>query len=72
MDRHELRKLLKDVHDGKVDVERAVERLQIARFEDLDFAKVDLHRAVRTGFPEVIYGPLTSTQPTGARRGTGW
>ena len=34
-----------------------MERLKTLPFEDLGFAKVDLHRALRTGFPEVVYGP---------------
>ncbi len=50
-----LRKLLSDVQAGSVDVNQAVERLRSMPFEDLGFAKVDHHRAIRCGFPEVIY-----------------
>ena len=42
---------------GQLDVEEALNRLRILPYEDLDFAKVDHHRDLRTGFPEVIYAP---------------
>ena len=42
---------------GEVEVGEAVERLRTLPFEDLGFAKVDHHRAIRTGFPEVVYAP---------------
>jgi len=51
----ELSKLLRDVKAGRVAVGEAVERLRTLPFEDLGFAKVDHHRELRTGFPEVIY-----------------
>ena len=40
-----------------MEVLEAVERLRTLPFEDLGFAKVDHHRAIRTGFPEVVYAP---------------
>ncbi len=46
--------LLKSVRSGAVSVDSAVEQLKSMPFEDLGFAKVDHHRAIRTGFPEVI------------------
>jgi NCAIR mutase (PurE)-related protein len=51
-----IRDLLRQVRQGKVDVEAAVERLRHMPFEDLGFAKVDHHRALRQGMPEVILG----------------
>ncbi len=42
---------------GQLDVEEALNRLRILPYEDLDFAKIDHHRDLRTGFPEVIYAP---------------
>ncbi len=51
-----LRRLLGEIRDGKVEVAEGVRRLRTLPFEDLGFAKVDQHRALRTGFPEVIYG----------------
>jgi NCAIR mutase (PurE)-related protein len=56
MDRDRLKKLLDSVRAGKIGVNDAVERLRGMPLEDLGFAKVDLHRAVRRGFPEVVYG----------------
>lgn len=50
-----MRQLLAEVRSGALDVEAAVARLRALPFEDLGFAKVDHHRAVRCGFPEVIY-----------------
>jgi len=51
------RELLEAVRAGKVSVEAAIERLRVEPFTELGFAKLDLHRAVRRGFPEVVYGP---------------
>jgi pyridinium-3,5-biscarboxylic acid mononucleotide synthase len=56
MDSKVLEELLKGVRIGKVPVQRALERLRHLPFEDLGFAKVDHHRALRQGFPEVILG----------------
>lgn len=55
MNEHDLRSLLTQVAGGEVSPADAVERLRLLPFEDLGFAKVDHHRALRTGFPEVIY-----------------
>ncbi|MFQ5902472.1 MAG: nickel pincer cofactor biosynthesis protein LarB [Candidatus Binatia bacterium] len=56
MDTDLLAKLLEGVRQGRVSVDRALERLRHLPFEDLGFAKVDHHRALRQGFPEVILG----------------
>lgn len=56
MDREALAELLESVRRGRINVQRAVERLRYLPFEDLGFAKVDHHRALRQGFPEVIMG----------------
>lgn len=52
-----LRAILKDVERGKVTADEATEKLRLLGFEDLGFAKVDHHRAIRRGFPEVVFGP---------------
>ncbi len=49
-----LRELLEHVRSGTLEVEQAVERMRHLPFEDLGFAKVDHHRALRHGMPEVI------------------
>jgi NCAIR mutase (PurE)-related protein len=52
----DVRRLLEEIRDGKVEVQEGVNRLRSMPFEDLGFAKVDLHRELRVGYPEVIYG----------------
>jgi pyridinium-3,5-biscarboxylic acid mononucleotide synthase len=51
-----VRKLLEQVRGGELAPDEAVERLRHLPFEDLGFAKVDHHRALRVGVPEVIFG----------------
>lgn len=55
MTARQIERLLRDVRAGRLSVAEAVERLRALPFEDLGFAKVDTHRELRTGFPEVIY-----------------
>ena len=52
----EIRKLLESVRSGETSVEDAMLELKKAPFEDIGYAKVDLHRKVRQGAAEVIYG----------------
>ena len=56
MDQDHLRGLLEQVRAGAVDVDAAIERLRHLPFEDLGFAKIDHHRALRHGIPEVVFG----------------
>jgi NCAIR mutase (PurE)-related protein len=56
MDPETLRRLLQDVKSGATSPEAAADRLRTLPFEDLGFAKVDHHRALRRGFPEAIFG----------------
>jgi NCAIR mutase (PurE)-related protein len=51
-----IRKLFEQVRQGGLSPDEAVERLRHLPFEDLGFAKVDHHRALRAGMPEVIFG----------------
>jgi NCAIR mutase (PurE)-related protein len=55
MNREELLKLLKQVRGGKVTPDQASEQLRHLPYEDLGFAQVDNHRAIRQGYPEVIF-----------------
>lgn len=50
-----IRELLEGVRTQAVDVDQAMEKLKSLPFRDLDYAKVDNHRQLRTGFPEVIF-----------------
>jgi len=52
----QLRSLFEEVRTGATDVDAALERVRHLPFEDLGFAKVDHHRALRHGMPEVIFG----------------
>lgn len=56
MDRTRLHDLLTRVQSGALDIEQALAVLKTLPFEDLGFARVDHHRALRKGFPEVILG----------------
>jgi pyridinium-3,5-biscarboxylic acid mononucleotide synthase len=51
-----IRKLFQQVRSGKLSPDEAVSRLRHLPFEDLGFAKVDHHRALRAGMPEVVFG----------------
>jgi pyridinium-3,5-biscarboxylic acid mononucleotide synthase len=55
MDNHVLRDLLVQLQKGALDVESVLDRMRSLPFEDLGFAKIDTHRCLRTGVPEVIY-----------------
>ena len=57
MNQEKLKTLLEDVKDGKLEISEALQSLRRLPFEDIGFAKVDHHRQLRTGFPEVIFCP---------------
>ena len=56
MNEENLRKLLADFKSGNKSDSDVLDELRLLPFEDLGFAKVDHHRDLRTGFPEVVYG----------------
>ena len=56
MTQDQLRKTLEEVRRGSVDVDAALERMRHLPFEDLGYAKLDHHRALRHGLTEVIFG----------------
>ncbi len=56
MDADRLKELLADFKAGRASEEDVLDRLRTLPFEDIGFAKVDHHRSLRRGFPEVIYG----------------
>lgn len=53
----QLTKLLEDVKNQECEVHTALELLKTLPYEDLSYAKVDHHRELRNGYPEVIYSP---------------
>ncbi|MGL4981557.1 MAG: nickel pincer cofactor biosynthesis protein LarB [Treponemataceae bacterium] len=56
MDQKELKLILQNVADNKLSVEQALLSIKTEPFKNLDFAKLDTHRAIRQGIAEVIYG----------------
>ena len=52
----EIRKMLEAVRSGELSVDEALLAIKKAPFEDIGYAKVDMHRGIRQGAPEVIYG----------------
>lgn len=57
MDENKLRDLLLQVQSGSIEISSALESLKSLPYEDLGgFARLDHHRALRCGFPEVIFG----------------
>lgn len=57
MDKNNLADLLRQIKDGKISIEDGVRLICSPGYENLGFARVDLHRSLRQGFPEVIYCP---------------
>jgi len=66
MNQSDLLKILESVKAGELAPEVAIERLKHLPFEDLGFAKVDHHRALRQGFAEVIFGKGKTPQQVAA------
>lgn len=62
MDEQRLRELLAEVASGDASVDEALQRLRHLPFEDLHYAKVDHHRTLRTGFPEVVFCQNKTTE----------
>jgi NCAIR mutase (PurE)-related protein len=56
VNKERLKNLLERVRSGLVGVDEAIERMASLPYEDIDFARVDHHRDLRLGFPEVIFG----------------
>ncbi|MGE4507178.1 MAG: nickel pincer cofactor biosynthesis protein LarB [Eubacteriaceae bacterium] len=57
MNIEQLKTLLLEVKNDQCDIETALNQLKILPYEDLEYAKVDHHRELRNGYPEVIYSP---------------
>ena len=51
----DLKKLLEDVKDNKLQIDDALKKLRDLPYEDLGYAHIDHHRSIRNGYPEVIY-----------------
>ena len=55
MNEQEVKKIMNEVKSKKIGVDDAIRKLKFIPFEDLGFAKIDHHRALRKGFPEVVF-----------------
>jgi len=66
VNREKIKKLIEETRTGRIDIEEAVERLSTLPYEDLSFARVDHHRELRSGFPEVILGQGKSVEQIAA------
>ncbi len=51
----EIRKLMEGVAERKLNIGEAIKKMKFLPFEDIGFAKIDHHRALRKGFPEVVF-----------------
>ena len=56
-----MKKILQDYKNGKIGLSEVLEKIRNLPYEDLDFAKIDNHRATRKGFPETIFCPVSYT-----------
>ncbi|MCC5464404.1 nickel pincer cofactor biosynthesis protein LarB [Pelosinus baikalensis] len=55
MDINNLRNVLQDFQASRLSLDEAIDKLKILPYEDLEFVKIDHHRMIRQGFPEVIF-----------------
>ena len=55
MDKNKLTQLLQDVREGKLEINQALDKLRTLPFENLGHTKIDNHRELRQGIPEVVY-----------------
>jgi NCAIR mutase (PurE)-related protein len=56
VNRERIKRLLEDARGGRIDIDEAADKLSRLPYEDMEFARVDHHREMRMGFPEVILG----------------
>jgi len=57
-----MKKILEEYKKGNIGLEEVLKKIKTLPYEDLDFAKIDHHRAIRKGFPETIYCPGKTIQ----------
>lgn len=56
MNELKLREILSDIKEGHLEIDQAVNQFKDFEYKELDFAKIDNHRQLRTGYPEVVFG----------------
>lgn len=62
MENEHIRQILSEIENGTISAAEGYNRLKLSPFEDLGYAKVDHHRRVRQGAPEVIYGASKTSE----------
>ena len=62
MHEQQIKRIMKDVRENKISIDGAIKKLKFLPFEDLGFAKIDHHRDLRKGFPEVVFCQNKSTE----------
>lgn len=62
MNKEQLKELLNQVKDDHISIDAALDKIKDLPYHDLEYAKVDYHREIRNGFPEVIYSPGKSLE----------
>ena len=62
MNRDLIKELLEDARAGRIDIDQAADKLAQFPYENIEFARVDHHRELRLGFPEVILGQGKTTE----------
>lgn len=62
VNRERIKRLLEDARTGRIDIDEATDKLAHLPYEDIEFARVDHHREMRLGFPEVILGQGKSVE----------
>jgi hypothetical protein len=62
MDKGALKRILQEIREGNLSVEEGMERLRAFPFQDMGFAKIDTHRHLRKGFPEVVLAQEKSAE----------
>jgi hypothetical protein len=55
LENHKIKEILEGVQNGSITIDNAMEFLKNLPFEDIGYAKIDHHRGIRNGYPEVIY-----------------
>ena len=63
-DKH-LRNILDEIQNGALNVDQGIEKLRDLPFLDIGHTKIDLHRSLRNGFPEVIYADGKTPEQVG-------
>ncbi|MBB6215026.1 hypothetical protein HNQ80_001115 [Anaerosolibacter carboniphilus] len=62
MNKEKLKNLLESIKNNEIEVDEAMKVIEDLPYKELDFAKIDTHRELRVGYPEVIYGEGKTTE----------